>query len=73
MYSKFHLGRYIVGYTVGNLVLQLLYKLYVICNANSFHSFTFKICIMIVHTLQMCTSDAGQEQSLVLLLLNSLI
>ena len=27
----------------------------VICNSNSFHSFIFKLCIMIVHTLKMCT------------------
>ena len=28
----------------------------VICNSNSFHSFVFKLCLMIVHTLKMCTS-----------------
>ena len=28
----------------------------VICNSNSIHSFIFKLCIMIVHTLKMCTS-----------------
>ena len=28
----------------------------VICNSNSFHTFIFKLCIMIVHTLKMCTS-----------------
>ena len=27
----------------------------VICNSNSFHSFIFNLCIMIVHTLKMCT------------------
>ena len=27
----------------------------VICNYNSFHSFIFKLCLMIVHTLKMCT------------------
>ena len=27
----------------------------VICNSKSFHSFIFKLCIMIVHTLKMCT------------------
>ena len=27
----------------------------VICNYNSFHSFIFKFCLMIVHTLEMCT------------------
>ena len=26
-----------------------------ICNSKSFHSFLFKLCIMIVHTLKMCT------------------
>ena len=28
----------------------------VICNSNSIHSFIFKLCIMIVHTLKMYTS-----------------
>ena len=28
----------------------------VICNSNSFHSFIFKLCIMIVHTFKICTS-----------------
>ena len=28
----------------------------VICNFNSIHSIIFKLCIMIVHTLKMCTS-----------------
>ena len=28
----------------------------VICNSNSFHSFIFKLCIMIIHTLKMCIS-----------------
>ena len=27
----------------------------VICNSNSIHSFIFKLCTMIVHTLKMCT------------------
>ena len=27
----------------------------VICNYNSFHSFIFKFCQMIIHTLEMCT------------------
>ena len=27
----------------------------VICNSNNFHSLIFKLCIMIVHTLNMCT------------------
>ena len=27
-----------------------------ICNSNSFHSFILKLCLMIVHTLEMCTS-----------------
>ena len=39
----------------------------VICNSNRFHSFIFKLCIMIVNMLKMCTGDAGPEQSLVLL------
>ena len=28
----------------------------VICNSNSFHSFIFKLCLMIVQTTKMCTS-----------------
>ena len=28
----------------------------VICNFNSFHSYIFQLCQMIVHTLKMCTS-----------------
>ena len=28
----------------------------VICNSKSFHSFIFKLCILIVHTLDMCLS-----------------
>ena len=39
-----------------------------ICNSNRFHSFIFKLCIMSVNTLKMCTDDAGPEQSLVLFL-----
>ena len=38
----------------------------VICNSNRFHSFIFKLCILIVHTLKMCSDKAGPEQSLVL-------
>ena len=38
-----------VQYTSGCLVC-------VICNSNSFYSFLYKLCIMIVHTLKMCTS-----------------
>ena len=38
----------------------------VICNSNRFHTFIFKLCLMIVNTLKMCTGDAGPEQSLVL-------
>ena len=45
--------------------LECLHCLFV-CNSNIFHSFIFKLCIMIVHTLKMCTDDAGPEQSLVL-------
>ena len=29
---------------------------FVICNSNSIHYFIFNLCIMIVHTLKMCTS-----------------
>ena len=44
----------------------LLVYLCVNCNLNRFHSIIFNFCIMIVHTLKMCTGDAGSEQSLVL-------
>ena len=37
----------------------------VICSSNRFHSFIFKLSIMIVHTLKTCTSNVVQEQSLV--------
>ena len=40
-------------------------NLRVICNSNRFHSFIFKLCIMIVHTLKMSTGNADPEQSLV--------
>ena len=43
--------------------LECLYCV-ILCNSNSFHSFTFKLCIMIIHTLKMCTGDVGPEQSL---------
>ena len=33
---------------------------------NRFYSFIFKLYIIIVHTLKMCTGDAGPKQSLVL-------
>ena len=29
----------------------------VICYSNSYHSFIFKLCILIIHTLKMCTSS----------------
>ena len=45
--------------------LEYLHCLFV-CNSNRFHSFIFKLCIMIVHTLKMYTDDAGPEQSFVL-------
>ena len=40
--------------------LESLHCLFV-CNSNRFHTFIFKLCIMIVHTLKMCTDDAGPE------------
>ena len=57
-----------------NLTLLRLHHLWsayivylcVICNSNRFYSFIFKLCITIVHTLKMCTGDAGPEQSSVL-------
>ena len=56
------LRHYYVYTTFGVLTLFIC----VICNSNRFHSFIFKLCIVIVHTLKMCTGDAGPEQSLVL-------
>ena len=38
------------------LSVRLSTTLCVICNSKSFHSFLFKLCKMIVHTLNMCTS-----------------
>ena len=60
---------------LGLYILLRLYHLWsayivhlcVICNSNRLHSFIFKHYIMIVHALQMCTDDAGPEQSLALL------
>ena len=48
--------------------LECLHCLFV-CNLKfkQISFFLFKPCIMIVHTLKMCTSNAGPEQSLVLL------
>ena len=31
------------------------FQVCVICNSKSFHSFSFKLCLMIVHILKMCT------------------
>ena len=50
---------YYVYTTVGVLTLC---NLCVICNLNRFHSFVFKLFIMIVPTLKMCTDNAGPEQ-----------
>ena len=47
------------------LPMECLHCLFV-CNSSRFNSFIFKLCIRIVHTLKMCTGDAGPEQSLVL-------
>ena len=44
--------------------LEFLHYIFV-CNAKRFHSFIFKLCIMIVHTLKMCTDETGPEQILV--------
>ena len=32
------------------------YQVCVICNSKTFHSFLFKLCLMIIHILKMCTS-----------------
>ena len=47
-------------------VLSLWYMC-AIFYSNSFHSFIFKLCIMNVHTLKLCTGDADPEQSLLLI------
>ena len=57
------LKHYYVNTTFGVLTLC---NLFVICNSNRSHSFIFKLCIMIVHTLKMCTGNTGPEQRLVL-------
>ena len=49
-----------------HLWIAYIVYLCVICNSNRFHSFIFKLGIMIVNTLKMCTGDVGPEQSLVL-------
>ena len=54
--------------SVHSLWSAYIVYLFVICNSIRFHSFVFKLCIMIVHTLKMFTDDAGPEQSLVLFL-----
>ena len=50
----------IFSYILGLLNLQNAWGggglVCVICNYSSFHSFIFKLCIRIVHTLKMCTS-----------------
>ena len=33
----------------------------VICNSKNFHSFLFKLCIIIVHILKICTSYLESE------------
>ena len=38
------------------------YTLCVICNSYRYHFFTFKLSIMIVRTLKMCTGDAGPDR-----------
>ena len=60
LFGSVELRHYYVYTTFGVLTLS---NLCVICNSNRFHSFVFKLCIMNVHTLKMCTGDAGPEQS----------
>ena len=52
------------------LPLDCLRCLCVVCNSNRSHSVIFKLCIMIINTLKLCTGDAGPEQSLVLFYLD---
>ena len=51
--------RHFYVYTTFGVLTLFIYS-------NQFHFFIFKLCIMIVHPLKMCTDDAGPEQSLVL-------
>ena len=51
-------------YYIRSTVNPILY------NSNRLHSFIFNLCTMIVHTLKMCTRDAGPEQSFVLFYLS---
>ena len=62
IFWSFELGHYYVHTTFGVLTLS---NLCVNCISNRFHSFIFELCIMIVHTLKMCTDNTGPEQSLV--------
>ena len=50
-----------------NFGVLTLCNMCVICNSSRFHYFIFELCIVIVHTLKMCTGEAGPEQSLVML------
>ena len=49
-----------------HILMAYIVYLCVMFNSNRFHSFIFKLCIMIVDKLKICTDDAGPEQSLVL-------
>ena len=39
-----------------------------VCNSNRFHSFIFKLCIMIVHTSKMCIGNTVSRAELGLVL-----
>ena len=64
VFGSVELRNYYVYTIFGVLTLC---NLCVICNSNRFHSFMFKLEIMIVHTMKMCTEDTGPEKSSVLL------
>ena len=59
------LGRKATTQTNKNWSVYIIYVC-VIWYSNICHSFIFKLCIMIVHTLKMCIYDVDPEQSLVL-------
>ena len=65
IFGSVELRHYYV-YTIFGVLILFIFVLSVI--QTDFIPLIFKLCIMITHTLKMCTGDAGPEQSLVLLL-----
>ena len=52
----FFLGGGVLNLDMFSLEVLRWCLVYVICNSKSFHSLIFKLCIMIVHKLNMCLS-----------------